>query len=117
MLTTGAGLIAVIPDKTVLFNYTGSPVVLPTCVIMLFIILLFDSIRPVFLAIHQLQHLPEWARCVILPLPSPCPPLVRGLHSKIRWLAQLCQAGGLVVQFTHQVGKLYHQSTYRIRCS
>ena len=59
--------------------------------------------RPVFLAIHLLQHLPEWARCLILPFP---PPLVRGLHSKMRWLAQLCQAGGLVVQFTHQVGEL-----------
>ena len=73
--------------------------------------------RPVFLAIHLLQHpqhLPEWARCLILPFP---PPLVRGLHSKMRWLAQLCQAGGLVVQFTHLVGELYHQSTYRIRCS
>ena len=84
--------------------------------------------RPVFLAIHLLQHLPEWARCLILPFP---PPLVRGLHSKMRWLAQLCQAGGLVIQFTQQVGQftqqvgqftqqvgeLYHQSTYRIRCS
>ena len=52
-----------------------------------------------------------------LTLATPLPTLVRGLHSKMRWLAQVCQAGGLVVQFIHQVGKLYHQSTYRIRCS
>ena len=70
--------------------------------------------RPVFLEIHLLQHLPEWARCLILPFP---PSLVRGLHSKLRWRAQLFYAGGLVVQFTHQVGELSHQSTYRIRCS
>src|SRR6266702_6891550 len=45
-------------------------------------------IKTVFLAIHLLQHLPEWAKCLTLPLPPPCLPLVRGLHSKMRWLAQ-----------------------------
>ena len=37
------------------------------------------AIRAVFLAIYLLQHLPEWARCLILPLPAPCQPLVQGL--------------------------------------
>ena len=68
--------------------------------------------RAVFLAIHLLQHLPEWARCLILPLPPPCPPLVRGLHSKMRWLAQFLPSRWMAIQLCHLVD--IHYLPYKV---